>query len=450
MPLSARRRDVCGVAIDPAMAAIHDAFLACVDAAREPAWLAERRTTAMECFIELGLPARSDEAWRFTDLRPLITVRGLPAPAPEASADPFQLASHRLPGEAHRIVLVNGCVAPDLSNIGALPKGAWFGSVIDMIDLRPDLIKAAFDTSDSFGAQPFASLNAAFFADGFILALEPGVVLLNPVEVLYLGDAASPQAYHLRSAILAGAGSQASVVETYIGNGPGWTNAVTTIDIGPGATLRHVKVQAEGAEAIHIAATWARLDQEARYDSFSMITGARLSRQDIQVTMAGADASLQLNAAYLLRDDQEATIAPTVDHQAPGGRTSELLKGVLADRAHGVFLGSVMVREGADGTDARQLNRNLMTSPTARVDTKPELTIYADEVKCSHGATVGDLDDAALFYLESRGIDPVSARTMLVEAFAIEVLDMAALAPDIDRHTRRYLHAWLEHDGGRR
>jgi Fe-S cluster assembly protein SufD len=164
--------------------------------------------------------------------------------------------------------------------------------------------------------------------------------------------------------------------------------------------------------------------------------------------MAGEGASLQINAAYLLRNDQEATIAPTVDHQARGGQTNELLKGVLADRAQGVFLGSVMVREGADDTDARQLNRNLMTSPTARVDTKPELTIHADEVKCSHGATVGDLDEAALFYLESRGIDPVAARTILIEAFATEVLDVAALSSEIDAYTRLYLAAWLE--GGSR
>jgi Fe-S cluster assembly protein SufD len=438
---------MCGVAIDPAMTALQDAFLTGAAAAREPAWLEQWRNRAMQGFIELGLPTRADEAWRFTDLRPLITPRGLPAPAQAASADPFQLAAHRLPGEAHRIVLLNGRVAPDLCQIGDLPRGVWLSSVFETIDLRPDLIQAAFDASDAFGAQSFAALNAAFFEDGFILAVEPGVILRHPVEILHLGEAPDSQAYHLRNAILAGAKSEVSVVETYIGSGPGWTNAVTNIDLGAGAILRHVKVQAEDTAAIHLAVTRARLAETARYDSFSLVTGARLSRQDIQVAMAGEGASLQINAAYLLRDDQEATIAPTVDHQARGGKTNELLKGVLADRAHGVFLGSVMVSEGADDTDARQLNRNLMTSPTARVDTKPELTIYADEVKCSHGATVGDLDEAALFYLESRGIDPVAARTMLIEAFATEVLDVAALAPDIDAYTRRYLAAWLEGDG---
>jgi Fe-S cluster assembly protein SufD len=437
------------VAGDPAMTTLQETFLARTSVMREPVWLTQRRSAAMQRFAELGLPTRSEEAWRFTDLRPLVTALGLPAPASDVTADFSQLAAHRLPGHAHRIVLVNGCVVPELSEIGTLPQGVSFGSVADTIDLRPDLFETAFDAVDTFGAQPFASLNAAFFADGFVLALDPGVILERPVEVLHLGEAPSPRAYHMRSAIVAAAGSRATVVETFIGTGAGWTNAVTTIDIGAGATLRHVKLQAEGAEAIHLATTRASVAAAAHYDCFVLVTGARMSRQDIQVAIIGAAARFTLNGAYLLRDAQEATVAPLVDHQAAGGQTSEVVKGVLADTAHGVFLGTVMVREGADGTDARQLNRNLMTSPTARVDTKPELTIHADEVKCSHGATVGDLDEAALFYLQSRGIDPVAARHMLIEAFATEVFDLAALPPDIDAHARQYLRAWIDGAGAR-
>jgi Fe-S cluster assembly protein SufD len=268
-------------------------------------------------------------------------------------------------------------------------------------------------------------------------------VLGHPLEVLHFTEAPTPCAFHLRNAILAGPGSVASITETHIGIGNGWTNAVTTIQIGTDASLRHVKVQAESPDAIHLALTRARLASAARYESFVLVTGARLSRQDIQVAIAGEAAHVVLNGACLLRGEQEAAIAPVVDHQSPGGQTSELVKGVLADRAHGIFLGTVMVREGADGTDARQLNRNLMLSREARIDTKPELTIHADEVKCSHGATVGDLDEAALFYLQARGIDPAMARDMLVGAFAAEVFDVAALPPDQDAHVRRYLQAWL-------
>lgn len=434
-------------ASDSVIEAAQRAFQACAGVAQEPAWLARRRANAMQHFVNIGLPTRGAEAWRFTDLRPLLTGGGLPTPAPDASADPQQLAAHRLPGMAHRIVLLNGRVVPELSQIGTLPPGAWLGSLADAIEQRPDLAEAACEADEPLDEQPFASLNAAFCADGFVLALEPGVVLQHPVEVLYYTDAPTARAYHMRSVVLAAPGSGATVIETYIGTGSGWTNAVTSVDVGADATLHHAKVQAESAQATHLALTRARLAQAARYDSFILVAGARLSRHDIQVAMTGEAANLVINGAYLLNGDQEATIAPVVDHQARDGQTSELLKGVLADHAHGVFLGTVMVREGADGTDARQLNRNLMMSPTARIDTKPELTIHADEVKCSHGATVGDLDEAALFYLQARGIDPLTARHMLIAAFAAEVFDVAALAPDLDAHARRYLDAWLDRDG---
>ena len=259
----------------------------------------------------------------------------------------------------------------------------------------------------------------------------------HPFEILYIGKASSAQAYHVRSTILVGAGSQASVVETYVGNGPGWTNDVVTVDVGEGATLRHVKIQAGGIDSIHLAVTRVKLAATAAYDAFALICGARLSRQDIQVSMAGKSANMTLNGAYLLHGEQEATIAPVMDHLTTGCQANELMKGVLAGHSHGVFQGTLIVRPGADFTDAHQLNRNLMMSRTSRIDTKPELKIDADEVKCSHGATVGDLDDAALFYLLARGIDPQTARHMLVEAFVADVFDVAALAPDIDAHARR-------------
>lgn len=433
---------------DPAVTTLQQAFHAGADAAREPAQLTRHRAAAMQRFAELGLPGRHDEAWRFTDLRPLSAAYSMSVAAPDTTAtlaaiDTSRLTAHRLTGPAHRIVLVNGRVQPDLSPLGSLPPGVWLGSIADAIDLRPDLVEAAFDPGDTVGAQPFASLNAAFFTDGFVLALDPGVVLQHPLEVVYFGDGSASRAFHIRNVIVAGAGSRASVVEAHLSAGACWTNTVTSVALGADAVLRHVKVQAEDHHSVHVALSRAWLARAARYESFVLATGARLSRQDIQVAMAGEAASFTLNAAYLLRGEQEATLAPLVDHQAPGGQTSELVKGVLADHAHGVFLGTVMVREGADGTDARQLNRNLMTSPTARIDTKPELTIYADEVKCSHGATVGDLDDAALFYLLSRGIEPLAARHMLIEAFAAEVLDVAALPAEIDAHVRQALVAWL-------
>jgi Fe-S cluster assembly protein SufD len=411
----------------------------------EPKWLVTRRAAALDRFAELGFPTRREEMWRFNDLKPLTKVPFPPAAA--ATVEPAALAPYRLEGKAHRLVLVNGRFAPDLSEIGRLPDGVWLGSTAHALKTRPELVEAAFDESDVSGAQPFAALNGAFFADGFILALEPGVSLDLPVEVIHFGRAATPHLCHLRSAVLAEARSRVTLVESFAGTGLSWNNSVMSVRIGEGAALRHVKIQAEAAEAIHFALTRASLGRDARYETFALAVGARLSRQDTQVAMQGEGAHLQLGGAYLLRGEQEATIAPFVDHQAPGGETREVVKGVVDDRAHGVFLGTITVRPGADKTDAHQLNRNLLLSRRAAVDTKPELEIFADDVKCSHGATVGDLDEAALFYLRSRGIAEAEARRMLIEAFAADAIDRANAEGAVDLLLRRVLQSWLEKRG---
>lgn len=416
-------------------------------AAIEPKWLVALREAALRRFAELGFPTRRDEAWRFTNLRPLSRAAFLPAAPDAETVDRAALASYLLAGKTHRIVLVNGHFAPGLSKIGALPQGIWLGSTAEALKTRPELVEAAFDESENTGAQAFASLNAAFFADGFILALEPGAVLETPVEIVHIGRASSTQAFYLRSAVLAGAGSSATVIESFAGTGSGWTNAVTRIDLGQGARLAHVKIQDEPQDAIHFALVRASLAAGARYENFTLTLGALLSRQDSLVAMQGEHAELSLAGAYLLRGRQEATIAPYVDHQSPGGKTREIVKGVVDDHAHGVFLGTIAVRPGADRTDAHQLNRNLLLSPGAAVDTKPELEIFADDVKCSHGATVGDLDENALFYLRARGIDEASARNMLIEAFAADAIDSAGLGATLTAHLRRHLQLWLEKRG---
>jgi Fe-S cluster assembly protein SufD len=436
------------LATDPHINAQQRNFAARSVAGDEPTWLSQARNSALQRFVALGLPNRRQEAWRFNNLRRLDSVLELSsvpqAPAPAACSVTPRLMS----GQTHRIVLVGGVFAPELSHIGVLPPGVWLASLADTIRDRPDLAEAAFDPTDLQGGQCFASLNAALCFGGFVLALDPGVTLTTPVEILHLDTPNSPAANHLRSAILASPGSLARVVETYSSAGASWTNSVTKIEIGGGATLAHTKIQAEGLTATHLGLVRVQLGDASRYESFLLMVGGRQARHDVQVAMSGVGAKFVLNGVYLLDGEQETTIAPFVDHQLPDGQTSELIKGVIAGHAHGVFLGSIHVREGADGTDARQLNRTLMMSPTARIDTKPELTIHADEVKCSHGATVGDLDEAALFYLLSRGIEPATARQMLIEAYAADVFDAAALVPEIDAHARLYLHDWLNRDGG--
>ena len=412
----------------------------------EPDWLRDRRAAALERFAALGFPTRREEPWRFTNLTPLAREAYPPAPPPGSSTRRPEIEPYLLAGAAHRIVLIDGYVVPELSPIGRLPKGVWLGSTARALTERPDLAAAGYDERDATSAQPFAALNGALFGDGFVLALAAGAVLEAPVEVIHIGRAAG-RSQHPRSAVIAGAGSRATLIETFCGGGAGWTNGVLRIELGADAALDHLRIQDEALDAIHFGATRARLGRGARYESFTLTTGARLSRQDVQVAIGGEGARCGVNGAYLLRGKQEATTATVIDHAAPGGTTREVFKGVIEDRAHGVFLGRISVRPGADKTDAHQLNRNLLLSPRAAVDTKPELEIFADDVKCSHGATVGDLDEAALFYLRSRGIDEAAARRLLIEAFATDAIEAAVSVGDLAAHLRRRLGVWLEQSG---
>src|SRR5262249_27793282 len=274
---------------------------------------------------------------------------------------------------------------------------------------------------------------------------EPGAVLDRPLQVIHRGGDGS-RSVHLRSLVLAGANSRATVVESHLGGGEGWSNCVMQLRLDEAARIHHALLQDESQSAIHVALARAQLARGAEYESFTLNLGARLARHDLLVALAGEGARCALDGAYLLRGQQEATVSTFVDHAAPGCSLREVFKGVVEDRAHGVFLGKIAVRPGADKTDAHQLNRNLLLSPRAAVDTKPELEILADDVKCSHGATVGDLDETALFYLRSRGIDEAAARRMLIEAFAADALDLVA-EESVRALLRRHLDTWLEKGG---
>jgi len=415
-----------------------DAFRA---RAGEPPWLAARRAASLDHFAALGFPTRREEAWRFTDLRPLERAIFPPVAAPLRGAA-GDIARWRLPGVTHRIVLVDGGFAPDLSAIGTLPHGVYLAPTARALVERPALVEAALADGGETGRQPFAALNAAYFTDGFVLALEPGAVLEAPVEVIHLGSAGAARSHHLRCVVQLGAGSRAQLVETCAGDGPYWTNMVTAIHLHEDAALVHVRIEDEGQQALHFSLLRASLDRAAHYDAFALTLGARLSRQDIQVRFDGPGAACDLAGAFLLRGEQEATTAIVVDHAVPQCTTRELFKGVVDDRAHGVFLGRIVVRPDAQKSDAQQVNRNLLLSRRAAVDTKPELEILADDVKCSHGATVGDLEEESLFYLRTRGIPEGEARQLLVEAFAAETLDRLAPGP-VRVHVASHLTRWL-------
>jgi Fe-S cluster assembly protein SufD len=423
------------------------AFRRALPAAAGGGEIMERRERALARFAELGFPTRRVEAWRFTDLRPLQRTVFPPAVADKASppgpVDPASLDAYALGGvDTYRIVLLNGRFVPGLS-CSDMPPGAWIGPTAAALARHPDLL-SRIDEGEGGGADgAFAALNTAFFTNGFAVLVEDGVALDRPVEVIHLGRTDAPQSFHTRHLVRLGAGSRATLVETYAGDGQYWTNTVSSIELGAGASLLHARIQDEGRDAIHIGAARVAIASNARYDSFALLLGAALSRYDVFASITGEHAYCGVNGAFLLRGSQDATFATLVDHAAPCGQTNEVVKGVVDDRAHGVFQGKIAVRQQAQKTDAHQLNRNLLLSTRAAVDTKPELEIYADDVKCSHGATVGDLDETHLFYLRARGIDEAAARRMLIEAFAADAIDLVE-DEAVRNGLRRRLDRWFD------
>jgi Fe-S cluster assembly protein SufD len=412
----------------------------------EPDWLAGYRKTSLARFAELGFPSRRGEAWRYIDLRALEERPLLPALTTDrAAANPAvsgRLPEIALPGPTYRLVLVDGCFAPELSALDRLPAAVWFGSTAAAIAERPELLRSKLETPPLDPARPFTALNAAFFADGFVLDIAPGVVLEQPLEVLHLTSGDADASLHTRSVIVAGKGSRAALVESFAGAGAYWRNDVVELHLAPEAELSRAVLVEESLEALHFGETLATLGAVSRLSSFVLLLGGRTARHEITVRTEGERSRCNLGGAFLLSGRQEANILTTVDHAAPGGETRENFKGVATGRAHGAFQGRITVRPGAQQVDAHQLSRNLVLSPRAAIDTKPELEIHADDVKCSHGAAVGDLDEAELFYMRTRGIPNAEARRMLIEAFvreAVELVEPALVREHLLSHVARRL-----------
>jgi Fe-S cluster assembly protein SufD len=400
----------------------------------EPDWLAGYRQGGLARFAELGFPSRRSEAWRYIDLRPLEQQPKLPVSAggvavSEAIRD--QIASIGLAEPAFRVVLVDGRFTPELSMLGGLPAGVWLGSMAAAIAERPYLVRSRLEASPAEAARPFTALNTAFFTDGFVLDISPGVVVEEPLEILHLASGA--ESLHTRSVIIAGEGSCASVLESFAGRGEYWRNDVVELQLAAAAEITRVALVEEASSALHFSETLATLDRASQLSAFVLLLGGHTVRHEAAVHSKGEGSHSELNGVFLLSGRQEANIVTSVDHEGPGGETREIFKGVATGRAHGAFQGRITVRPGAQKVDAHQLSRNLVLSRYAAIDTKPELEISADDVKCSHGAAVGDLDEAALFYLRARGIPNAEARRILIEAFVREAVELVA-APLLREH----------------
>jgi len=399
------------------------------DSALEPQWLRQARRHGVTRFAELGFPTRRSESWRYLDLQSLQQKPLLPTvPEREAhqAAARTQLAGLELPERGARLAILDGRFAPEISRIDGLPADVWFGATSRATAERPELSRELAEDMPGDTAHPFAALNAAFFADGFVLDIAAGVTLDEPIEIVHLASGIEPRSYHTRSIIRIGEGSRATILETYTGNGRYWRNDIVAVHLAAGAELSRAVLVEEGSEAVHLAEVDATLNADARFSGFALLLGGGTVRHEVSVRFAGEGARCHLDGAFVVSGREEANIVTNVDHQVPHGETRELIKGVAAGRAHGAFQGKITVREHAQKVDAHQLSRNLILGQRAVIDTKPELEIYADDVKCSHGASVGELDETALFYLRSRGIPDAEARHMLIEGFLREPVEAIA------------------------
>jgi Fe-S cluster assembly protein SufD len=416
--------------------------------------LQEIRSRALEQFARDGFPSSKVEEWKYARA-------GTLAKTPYRLAEPGRadlsavLDRVAIPAESHRIVFVNGCFRDDLSMLGNLPDGVSVTAFADTARERPDLLQDAMaraieQTEERLSGirdpRPFAmiAMNTAFATDGAVIHLAAGSAAELPIHVIHLAATEDDRMIQPRNLIVAGAESAVQVVETYVAaDGSSYlTNAVTQVVAAKDAHVRHYRLQAESPAAFHIATTLARLETEAAYDSFVLSVGAAYSRNEIRAVLDGEHVHCRLNGAYLGRGRQHLDNWTRVDHLRPNGTVSETYKSVLDDDSHGAFQGKIRVWPNAVKTDARQLNNNLLLSPGAQADSKPELEILTDDVRCSHGSTVGDIDESALFYLRARAIDVERARDLLIEAFIGDLIDHIGYGTAHD-YFRAAFASWL-------
>jgi Fe-S cluster assembly protein SufD len=409
-------------------------------AGRRPAWLSSLRREAFARFGELGFPTRHDEEWRFTIVTPIAETVFHQAEAERVSVTPERFAELTfgdLPGS--RLVFVNGHYAPELSAVRALPEGVRVGSLAEALRGDVAFLEQRLARYAAFEQHPFVALNTAFLAEGAFVFLPRGVTVAEPIHLLFVSTAADePTVSHPRTLIVAEENSRATFIESYAGIGEAvyFTNAVTEVVAGENAVLDHIKVQQESAQAFHIATMQVQLAANSVFTSHNIALGGALVRNEVNAVLGAEHIACTLNGLYLADGRRLVDNHTFIDHAMPHCESHELYKGILNERGRGVFNGKILVRQDAQKTDAKQTNKTLLLSEDAQINTKPQLEIYADDVKCTHGATVGQLDAEALFYLRARGIGLDEARSMLTRAFAGDILtrlQVEAVRESLDR-----------------
>ncbi len=399
--------------------------------------LRELRQAAMASFDLHGFPTTRDEDWKYTDVRPIERGAFMPAPLNSTGAlPPIESLQIDEPG-SHRLVFVDGRLSETLSQIGRLPAGATICGLAAALRDQPDVLEAHLGRCAPADSG-FAALNTALFVDGALIHLALGVTIDHPIHILYLTTSGA-SLVQPRTLVIAERQSCATIVEhsTAVSDLTYFANNLTEILAEDEAVIEHYRVQEESASAFHLSGLYAHLGRSSRLTTHAMDLGGRLVRNDLHVVLSGSGGECQLNGLYLAGDRQHIDNHTHIDHACPQCTSKEFYRGVLNGRGRSVFRGRIVVRPDAQKTDARQVNNNLLLSRDAEVDSQPQLEIYADDVKCSHGATVGQLDPDALFYLRSRALDERAARQLLTYAFAREVLGRIKLAGVRARVERR-------------
>jgi Fe-S cluster assembly protein SufD len=397
-----------------------------------PDWARTLRLSAITRFETLGFPTTRNEDWHFTSVAPIAERAFAPLTSSTSRVTAAQLAPLSFGAtDWHQIVFVNGRFDAALSTLGALPDGVSVMPLARAYDELPILVEQHLGRIASFEGQTFTALNTAFIEDGAVVHVKQDVDVARPIHLLFVtGADAADGSSQPRNLIVLDRFAKATVIESYasLDEARYFTNAVTEAVVGDGATLTHLKLQRESAKAYHVGTVDVRQERDSHLVSFSFATGAALSRTNIYTELRGEGCGATLNGLYLGDGEQTIDHQTRIEHVEPNCYSRELYKGILDGSSHGVFNGKVYVHPAAQKTDGKQTNQTLLLSEKAQIDTKPQLEIFADDVKCTHGATVGRLDENSLFYMKSRGINARTARELLTYAFAADVLETIELA----------------------
>ncbi len=404
------------------------------DTAKQPGWLKSLRQEAFDLFAVTGFPTTHDEDWRFTNVSSIAQTNfalGGDAGVSEKDLESFQTSEF-----ACRLVFVNGRFAPKLSRIPALPKGVKVGSLAEEIASNPAGLESHLGRYLNFQRDPFCALNTAFIEDGAYVHVPRGVVMEQPIYLLFVSTlGGTPAMDHPRNLILADDNSQSTIVEDYVslsvgttgegttGEGASLSNAATELVTGDNANVSHYMIVRESDQAYNVSTLRIQQGRSANVSTHSLLLSGALVRNNVHPVLAGEGSECLINGLFMANGRQHMDNYMLVEHASPHCNSRQFYNGILNGQSHGVFHGRIIVHKDAQKTDAKQTNRNLLLSDDAQIDTKPQLEIYADDVKCTHGATIGQVAEEALFYLRSRGLDESSARHLLLLAFANECLD---------------------------